>query len=127
MGDDERELNPRAPSEGLNLAAFVVGDALLDGGEVGEVDARAEHAGRHLDQLRALELGGGGGGGLEGHRGELPRGGEEGGDDVVVAVADAGVLHGGAGGESGGEGGGVSGSAVLHEDSKDDNQAVDKH
>jgi len=59
MSDDQREDRPRAPREPLHLTTLLVLDALLDGGEIGEVDTRAVDAFRELLQLHALEGGGG--------------------------------------------------------------------
>ncbi len=58
--DDEGEHRPRLTlGEGLNLATETIGDALLDGGEVGEVNPRAVDARADLLQDDRLELGGG--------------------------------------------------------------------
>ena len=71
MSDDQREDRPRAPREPLHLTTLLVLDTLLDGGEIGEVDARAVDAFRELLQLHALEGGGGLGFRLEGQFDEL--------------------------------------------------------
>lgn len=71
MADDEREDLPLAPSEGLNLATLAVGDGLLDGGQVGEVNARAVDARGHLDEVLALVFSRGLADGTEGQFDEL--------------------------------------------------------
>ena len=70
--DDEGEHLPRTPSEGLNLATLALGDGLLDGGEVGEVNARAVDADSPLFEDTPLEVLGGLALGLEGEFDELP-------------------------------------------------------
>ena len=69
--DDERKDLPLAPSEGLNLATLTVGDGLLDGGQVGEVNARAVDARGHLDEVLALVFSRGLADGTEGQFDEL--------------------------------------------------------
>lgn len=87
--DNEGELNPLAPRQGLDFATLVVGDAFLDRGQVGEVDARTEHTRGGLFEHHALRGGVRLGVGLEGDRGELALAGEEGGQ----GVGGSGVRH----------------------------------
>ena len=86
--DNEGELNPLAPRQGLDFTTLAVGDALLDGGEVGEVDARTEDSAGGLFEFHTLAGGTGLGVALEGHRGELTLAGQEGGEGVGLAGAD---------------------------------------
>lgn len=71
VADDERKDLPLAPSEGLNLATLAVGDGLLDGGQIGEIDTRAIDARGHLDEVLALVFSRGLADGLEGEFDEL--------------------------------------------------------
>lgn len=54
VADDEREHLPLAPSEGLDFPTLAVGDGLLDGGQVGEVNASSVDALGHLGEETAL-------------------------------------------------------------------------
>ena len=119
--DNEGEVNPLAPRQGLDFATLVVGDAFLDRGQVGEVDARTEDTRGGLFENHAL------GGGvrlrvaLEGHRGELALAGQEGGEGVVGSAgihSVVGVV---------GERGFVEGGAVLHMNSRYYSQSLAKH
>lgn len=71
VADDERKDLPLAPSEGLNLATLAVGDGLLDGGQVGEIYARAVDARGHLDEVLTLVFSRGFADGTEGQFDEL--------------------------------------------------------
>ena len=107
--DNEGEVNPLAPRQGLDFTTLVVSDAFLDGGQVGEVDACSEHARGGLFENHAFGLSLGLGVALEGHAGELALAGQEGGEGVAGV---SGVRHIGAGVV--GERSVVRGSAVLH-------------
>lgn len=54
VADDERKHLPLAPSEGLDFTPLAVGDGLLDGGQVGEVNARAVDALGHFGEETAF-------------------------------------------------------------------------
>ena len=71
VADDEREHLPLAPSEGLDFTPLAVGDGLLDGGQVGEVNASSVDALGHLDEVLALVFSRGLADGTEGQFDEL--------------------------------------------------------
>ena len=100
--DNEGEVNPLAPRQGLDFATLVVGDAFLDRGQVGEVDARTEHTRGGLFEHHALGVSVRLGVGLEGDRGELALAGEEGGQGVGSGGRHSVVGVGGGGGVVGG-------------------------
>ena len=91
--DDEGEHLPRTPSEGLNLATLVVSDALLDGGEVGEVHARSVDADSPLFEETALVVFGRLAFRLEGQFDELPLLGGDGVEEGHGVLMEFLVIH----------------------------------
>lgn len=71
VADDEGEHFPLAPSERLDFPTLAIGDGLLNGGQVGEVNARAVDALGHLDEVLTLVFSRGFADGTEGQFDEL--------------------------------------------------------